>query len=106
MTSRRCERVLPPPSRASWPASPVQRLPEAILARSRRRGGRMARAAGPAAPASVQRTRAEETGRATRAGRDGQVVVISGLSAAGKSQASKLFEDLGHYCVDNLPPAL
>lgn len=34
------------------------------------------------------------------------VLVISGLSGAGKSQASKLFEDLGYYCVDNLPPAL
>jgi UPF0042 nucleotide-binding protein len=36
----------------------------------------------------------------------GQVVVITGLSGAGKSQASKLFEDLGYYCVDNLPPEL
>jgi UPF0042 nucleotide-binding protein len=33
-------------------------------------------------------------------------LVISGLSGAGKSQASKLFEDLGYVCVDNLPPAL
>jgi RNase adapter protein RapZ len=33
-------------------------------------------------------------------------VVISGLSGAGKSQASKLFEDLGYACVDNLPPEL
>lgn len=33
-------------------------------------------------------------------------VVISGLSGAGKSQASKLFEDIGYSCVDNLPPAL
>lgn len=33
-------------------------------------------------------------------------LVISGLSGAGKSQASKLFEDLGYACVDNLPPAL
>jgi RNase adapter protein RapZ len=43
--------------------------------------------------------------------RDGQpasahVVIISGLSGAGKSQASKQFEDLGYYCVDNLPPEL
>ena len=36
----------------------------------------------------------------------GHVVVITGLSGAGKSQASKLFEDLGYYCVDNLPPEL
>lgn len=33
-------------------------------------------------------------------------LVISGLSGAGKSQASKLFEDMGYSCVDNLPPAL
>ena len=66
----------------------------------------MARAAGPAAPATVPRTRAEAPRRATRARGDGHVVVISGLSGAGKSQASKLFEDLGYYCVDNLPPDL
>jgi UPF0042 nucleotide-binding protein len=36
----------------------------------------------------------------------GQVVIVTGLSGAGKSQASKLFEDLGYYCVDNLPPEL
>ena len=35
-----------------------------------------------------------------------QFTVISGLSGAGKSQASKLFEDLGYSCIDNLPPAL
>jgi UPF0042 nucleotide-binding protein len=34
------------------------------------------------------------------------VVVLTGLSGAGKSQASKLFEDLGYACVDNLPPGL
>jgi UPF0042 nucleotide-binding protein len=34
------------------------------------------------------------------------LLVISGLSGAGKSQASKLFEDLGYKVVDNLPPSL
>jgi UPF0042 nucleotide-binding protein len=33
-------------------------------------------------------------------------VVVAGLSGAGKSQAMKSFEDLGFYCLDNLPPAL
>ncbi len=66
----------------------------------------MARAAGPATPATVPRTRAEGEGHAARSQSDGHVVVISGLSGAGKSQASKLFEDLGYYCVDNLPPDL
>jgi UPF0042 nucleotide-binding protein len=31
------------------------------------------------------------------------VVVLSGLSGAGKTAATKLFEDLGYTCVDNLP---
>jgi UPF0042 nucleotide-binding protein len=62
----------------------------------------VARAAGPAAPA--RRAEAARPARATRG--PGHVVIISGLSGAGKSQASKLFEDLGYYCVDNLPPDL
>ncbi|MCQ1531565.1 RNase adapter RapZ [Lutispora saccharofermentans] len=33
-------------------------------------------------------------------------VIITGLSGAGKSQAVKFLEDLGFFCVDNLPPAL
>ena len=36
----------------------------------------------------------------------GSVIILSGLSGAGKSQASKLFEDLGYACIDNLPPDL
>jgi len=33
-------------------------------------------------------------------------VIITGLSGAGKSQAIRSFEDLGYFCIDNLPPAL
>lgn len=35
-----------------------------------------------------------------------EVVIISGLSGAGKSQAAKALEDLGYYCIDNMPPGL
>jgi len=35
-----------------------------------------------------------------------RIVVISGLSGAGKSTALKSLEDLGYYTADNLPPAL
>lgn len=35
-----------------------------------------------------------------------RLVVISGLSGAGKSTALKSLEDLGYYTADNLPPAL
>src|SRR5689334_20886826 len=33
-------------------------------------------------------------------------VLVSGMSGAGKSQALRFLEDLGYYCIDNLPPAL
>jgi UPF0042 nucleotide-binding protein len=33
-------------------------------------------------------------------------IVITGLSGAGKSQAIRALEDLGYFCVDNLPLAL
>ena len=35
-----------------------------------------------------------------------KIVIITGMSGAGKSQAVKVFEDLGYYVVDNLPPNL
>ncbi|PKM80904.1 MAG: RNase adapter RapZ [Firmicutes bacterium HGW-Firmicutes-13] len=31
-------------------------------------------------------------------------VLITGLSGAGKTEAIRCFEDLGYFCVDNLPP--
>lgn len=34
------------------------------------------------------------------------VVLITGLSGAGRSTAARVMEDLGYYVVDNLPPAL
>jgi UPF0042 nucleotide-binding protein len=35
-----------------------------------------------------------------------RLVIVTGLSGAGKSQAMKSFEDLGFACLDNLPPVL
>ena len=35
-----------------------------------------------------------------------QLVIITGMSGAGKTVAIQSFEDLGFFCVDNLPPAL
>jgi RNase adapter protein RapZ len=36
----------------------------------------------------------------------GEVVIITGMSGSGKASALKAFEDLGYYCVDNLPVEL
>jgi UPF0042 nucleotide-binding protein len=35
-----------------------------------------------------------------------RIVIITGLSGAGKSNALQAFEDVGYYCVDNLPPRM
>lgn len=35
-----------------------------------------------------------------------RLIILTGLSGAGKSWAIKCFEDLGYYCVDNLPTML
>ena len=35
-----------------------------------------------------------------------QIVIITGMSGAGKTVAIQSFEDLGFFCVDNLPPTL
>src|SRR5207247_3680102 len=34
------------------------------------------------------------------------ILIITGLSGSGKSLAARVFEDLGYYCVDNLPVSL
>src|SRR3989304_6803042 len=35
-----------------------------------------------------------------------KIVIITGLSGAGKTEALKYFEDAGYYCIDNLPAHL
>jgi RNase adapter protein RapZ len=35
-----------------------------------------------------------------------KVIIITGLSGAGKTQAVNFLEDFGYYCIDNMPPAL
>jgi len=37
---------------------------------------------------------------------DVKMVIITGMSGAGKTVAIQSFEDLGYFCVDNLPPTL
>lgn len=34
------------------------------------------------------------------------LVIITGMSGAGKTVAVQSFEDMGYYCIDNMPPNL
>ena len=55
-----------------------------------------------------QRQHAHQGGK--KSFRDGQqspeLVIITGMSGSGKASVLKAFEDLGYYCVDNLPVQL
>src|SRR6202142_2500295 len=67
----------------------------------------------------TQRKVAPATGKGARSRRAGdperrmtkhrvgsELVIITGMSGSGKASALKAFEDLGYYCVDNLPVEL
>jgi len=56
----------------------------------------------PAPPSVAGRT----AGAPPAATDDVEFLIVTGLSGAGKSQATHALEDLGFFCVDNLPPAL
>lgn len=53
-------------------------------------------------PAGAKRKRRGKTRATTR----GSFLVVTGMSGAGKSHAIRALEDLGYYCVDNLPTPL
>ncbi|WP_072369766.1 RNase adapter RapZ [Thermophilibacter mediterraneus] len=48
----------------------------------------------------------EQMRAAERAGRVPDVVVVTGMSGSGRTQALHVFEDMGYFCIDNLPPRL
>lgn len=35
-----------------------------------------------------------------------RILIVTGQSGSGKSSALQVLEDLGYYCIDNLPLAL
>jgi UPF0042 nucleotide-binding protein len=84
------------------------------MARAGRAGaaGRAGQAAGGAGTAGQARKagragRERRAGAAAAKGRGGQpFIVLTGLSGSGKSQAIRALEDLGYFCVDNLPTTL
>ena len=57
-------------------------------------------------PSSRKPGKRSNTNAEPRAQDTHELVIISGISGAGKGSALKTFEDLGYYCVDNLPVGL
>jgi RNase adapter protein RapZ len=60
----------------------------------------------PAAPAGPQSDVAPSLDPTTTEVQPLEIVVVTGLSGAGKLSAGRVLEDLGWFVVDNLPPAL
>src|SRR5580698_880142 len=59
-----------------------------------------------AVPRKPAQPKAETKSAPARQREEHELVIISGMSGAGKASALKTFEDLGYYCVDNLPVGL
>lgn len=55
----------------------------------------------------TKRSTPQSVMKAGRGKQDGrELVIITGMSGSGKASVLKAFEDLGYYCVDNLPVGL
>src|SRR5687768_11257990 len=59
-------------------------------------------------PGNPRGLRSSEVSTKKQKPKDGspQIVVITGLSGSGMSSATNAFEDLGYFCVDNLPTTM
>ncbi len=58
------------------------------------------------AQGSSRKPRRRSTDDASSSRRTPELVIITGMSGSGKASVLKAFEDLGYYCVDNLPVEL
>ena len=56
--------------------------------------------------ASLELSLAKGDARAKRSRAGQPFIILTGLSGSGKSQAIRALEDLGYFCVDNLPTTL
>lgn len=54
----------------------------------------------------AQTTQEERMRLAAKRDRDADVVIITGMSGSGRTQAMHVFEDMGYFCIDNLPVGL
>lgn len=50
--------------------------------------------------------RTDDPGQVRRGEDSADIIVITGMSGAGRTEAMHTFEDLGYYAIDNLPPEL
>lgn len=51
-------------------------------------------------------TAEERMREAAKRDRDADVIIITGLSGSGRTQVMHVFEDMGYFCIDNLPTGL
>ncbi|HEV2467720.1 MAG TPA: RNase adapter RapZ [Candidatus Sulfotelmatobacter sp.] len=58
------------------------------------------------APSSKRRPHGKKARSSGAVERRPELVIITGMSGSGKASVLKAFEDLGYYCVDNLPVEL
>ncbi len=56
--------------------------------------------------ARERREKSRQMRFAAAADRIPDIVIITGMSGSGRTQALHVFEDMGYYCIDNLPPRL
>ena len=91
-------------SRGHHAAQGARRPPAAAPARRRQRARRRSRTRLGGAGERLMGTAARTIGGPAAA--QARFVVLTGLSGAGKSQAIRALEDLGYFCVDNLPTML
>mgnify|MGYP002559149492 FL=1 len=56
--------------------------------------------------ADTQHAESAENNQEVSTNQGPDVVIITGMSGAGRTEAMHTFEDLGYFCIDNLPPSL
>ena len=108
--AERLDRTLRDASLPSTRRTTTTRAWRAAVKTKARRAGRARKTGGagnPAHPASPSRGPIDWPPEGGTAGKSSQpFIVLTGLSGSGKSQAIRALEDLGYFCVDNLPTTL
>ncbi|MBR6013937.1 MAG: RNase adapter RapZ [Selenomonadaceae bacterium] len=51
-----------------------------------------------------EKIQSDESENQEKISEDTRIIIVTGMSGSGKTQACRFLEDLGYFCVDNLPP--